>query len=393
MGKSDRHNILVLDVGTTGVKAFVFDRNLNPVVRVYEKLRKDFPKRGWVEQNPQELLAVSRKTLRAAVVKSGCNKDSFSGLGITNQRETTILWDKKTGQPVYPAIVWEDTRTKRFCSHLKKRAEALIRRKTGLPIDAYFSASKIRWILRKVPEAERLSEEKQLAFGTVDSWILWNFLENHPHRTDYTNASRTLLFNIKTLEWDKELLGLFHVPPYIIPQVRPSQSFFGILRKEIVGFPIPVLAVCGDQQASLYAAGTEKGTTKVTWGTGMFIMQILGRSFSTQELFFTTLVPDTHDPLYALEAKMDACGKQVETVLKNREELQRLLTKLAHRADKFFKYLPVQPKRLVIDGGVSREDRLPQIQSKVSGIPVQKQKIFDGTALGIAMLVQEQSRA
>lgn len=409
-------NLLVLDVGTTGVKAFVFDKNLDVVARIYKPLKKYFPKKGpagipggfdgvnWVEQKPQELLLVSKKALREAVRKSGVPKNSFLGLGVANQRETTILWDKKTGRPAYPAIVWEDTRTKKFCAGLQKKLKSRVRRKTGLSIDPYFSASKIWWILQNIPVARQLLRQGRLAFGTVDSWILWNFLNGSPHITDYTNASRTLLFNIKTFKWDKELLEIFQIPAGILPKVKPSQSFFGDLRKDILGFRVPVLAVCGDQQASMYAAlqsldkardkqslsgqaDTQKGVTKATYGTGTFIMQILGLRFRIREPFFTTIVPGKKRPIYALEAKIDCCGKKVESVLDKPKKLKAALTILTKVVNSHLKKLPQKPKELIVDGGVSQAEYLISTQANISGISVQRQKIFDGTALGSAKLM------
>ena len=214
---------LVLDVGTTGIKAFVFDEKFRQVTKVYQKLKKRFPRRGWVEQDPHELVEVSRQVLRQAIKESKAARADFLGLGITNQRETTILWDKKTGLPIYSAIVWEDTRTKNFCRWLQFFHGRTVLNKTGLPIDPYFSASKINWLLHHLPAAKILLDKKRLLFGTVDSWLLWNFCQGHPHLTDETNASRTLLFNLRTRRWDKELLKIFEVPAQILPPVqRPS---------------------------------------------------------------------------------------------------------------------------------------------------------------------------
>ncbi|TSC66186.1 MAG: Glycerol kinase [Candidatus Doudnabacteria bacterium Gr01-1014_77] len=203
---------LVLDIGTSGIKTFIFDTNLNPVIRTYERLKKKKTKHGWVEQDPKELLSTAITTLRKSVKKSGMAPTSFNSLGITNQRETTICWDKKTGSPVSPAIVWEDERTKKICTNLKRKYEKLVRTKTGLSINPYFSASKLSWILKNVPQAKKLAKKHNLAFGTVDTWLLWNLVEKSPHLTDYTNASRTLLFNIKTLKWDKQLMDIFNIP-------------------------------------------------------------------------------------------------------------------------------------------------------------------------------------
>ena len=379
----------MLDVGTTGVKAFVFDENLRVISRVYRPLKKYFPKKGWVEQDPKELLIVARKALRTAVAKNKITGSSYVGLGIANQRETTILWDKKTGDDVYPALVWEDTRTQTYCAALKKRYQKTIRQKTGLAIDPYFSASKIRWILTHVPRAQTLLKENRLAFGTVDSWVLWNLAEHTPHHTDYTNASRTLIFNIKTLRWDGMLLKIFGIPKRILPRALPSVSKFGALKKEVVGHPIPILMMCGDQQASMYAAGIRSGATKVTYGTGTFIMQVLGPRFKTHADFFTTLIPDGRKPRYALEAKIAGSGQEIENALRKHRALRPILKRLSSDVNAYLKKLPVPPKTLVIDGGATRDEYLRVAQSEISGVPVQKQKIFDGTALGVASRIRD----
>lgn len=385
-----KKNFLVLDVGTTGVKALVFDSFLNLTVRVYQPLKKSFPQPGWVEQSPQELVKTSRKALGQAIKQSGLSENDFVGLGIANQRETTILWNKRTGRPVYSAIVWEDNRTKGFCQGLKKEWEMIVRKKTGLTVDSYFSASKIHWMLKNSALAKRILKEKNLLFGTVDSWLLWNFTGQH--LTDYTNASRTLLFNIRTLKWDKELLEIFDIPRAVLPAVKSSRADFGVLNKDILGFSLPVLAICGDQQASFYAAraltSQKAKATKVTYGTGTFITQDLGQRFLLKESFFTTLVPNGQKPHYALEAKIARGGKEAEALMKQPDKLKKFLRQLALQADKYLKLLPRRPKEIVIDGGVSRFPDLARLQEKISGLSVTKQRTYDGTALGMALLLK-----
>jgi len=383
---NSKKHCVVLDVGTTGVKSLVFDNKFNVVARSYRKLSKFIPKRGWVEQNPKEILTASKSTLKEAVRKSGVRPQSIVGLGITNQRETTIIWDKRTGEPVYPAIVWQDVRTRSYCEK-KKRWEGFINKTTGLSIDPYFSATKIRWILKNVGGAKKLVQLKALNFGTVDTWVLWNLCEGNPHLTDYTNASRTLLFNIKKLKWDDKLLKIFYVPREILPKVKPSRSRFGKLNKNILGFSLPVLAMCGDQQASLYAISTRPGTTKVTYGTGTFVVQAMGRKFTKRKDLFTTLIPHARQPYYASEAKIDCCGAEVEKALHKKDKLQRVILRLAKKVDSVLKKLPQTPKELIIDGGVARDNYLLGAQSQISKIPVRRQKIHDGTSLGVAKLI------
>lgn len=399
--KKSKHYI-VLDIGTSGVKALVFDNKLKYVVyKAHQPLKRYFPKKGWVEQKPEELLTASKKALQEAVRKSGLTKNSFAGMGITNQRETTILWDEKTGKPVYPAIVWEDVRTRRYCQKLQKKFGKLAAQKAGVYYDPYFSASKIWWILKNVKKARKVLDQRGLLFGTVDTWVLWNFCEGRPHVTDYTNASRTLLFDIKKLSWDKELLRVFDIPAVVLPSVTSSQSNFGDLKKDVLGFYLPVLAVCGDQQASLYAVGTKPGITKVTYGTGAFMMQILGQDFWFKEPLFTTLTPgpNSEKPIYALEAKINACGKQVAELLgknkpgKNKaEEMKALLKKFAQAVNGYVKKLPQKPKNMVIDGGIAQIEYLANIQAEVSGLRVKRQKIYDGTAFGVAKLLKNYPR-
>lgn len=381
-------HFLVLDIGTTAIKACVFDSALNLAARTSYPLKKSFPQAGWVEQSPKELVKISQKALWKTFKASKLKPTDFLGLAVTNQRETTILWDKKTGLAVYPAIVWEDLRTRKFCQKLSTPYSRVVRQKTGLTIDSYFSATKIRWILDNVPAASKLAAAKQLLFGTVDAWILWNFTGQHA--TDYTNASRTLLFNIKTLQWDKELLEIFGVPAEILPKVKFSAANFGALKKDILGFSLPVLAVCGDQQASFYSAWRlakyPKAVTKVTYGTGTFIMQGLDKRFLLKDGLFTTLAPGHGRAQYVLEGKIARGGKQAEVVMNNPRQLHKFLQSLTKDVNVFLKKLPLQPEEIIIDGGVSRFPELAYLQARAGRAIVRKQKIYDGTALGAAML-------
>jgi len=381
-------NFLVLDVGTTGIKGFVFDSNLKPIAKSYYWLHKRFPKKGWVEQNPKELVDKSILALKKAIKISGVPIKSIVSFGITNQRETTILWDKKTGRPIYPAIVWEDVRTLAKTKNLSKKHNALVSKKTGLSINPYFSATKIAWILENAPKAKTLLEKDRILFGTVDTWILWNLSKDKNHITDYTNASRTLLFNIKNLTWDKDLLKIFKIPASILPETQPSGSLFGYLDKKVVGVSLPIRAMCGDQQASMYAAGTKPYTTKITYGTGTFMMQIIGPRFAQKKPFFTTLTATIGKPVYALEGKIDCCGNRVDVLLNKKLSLVPIISTLSKEVANKIKKLPHKPKKLFVDGGLTQAPALPSIQSKATGIPVVKQSIYDGTGLGIAKLLK-----
>lgn len=380
----------MLDVGTTGIKAFVFDGDCRVIAKAYQTIKKARPRRGWVEQDPMEILRVSIAVLRKAVKDSGIAPSSIRGMGITNQREATVLWKKTTGKPVYPIIGWEDSRTRRFCQTFSKRDQEAVRRMTGLPIDSYFSASKIHWILNRVQGTRELADDGDLAFGTVDSWLIWNLCEGRPHYTDETNASRTLLFNIHTRHWDGSLLKRFDVPKSVLPFVQPSRARFGVLDNMVLGADIPILAVCGDQQASTYAAirsASSRHSVKVTYGTGTFVVQVHGKSFFSHPPFFTTLVPDMTMASFALEGKIEGSSEAVTRLLGNSTKLRMYLKKLAEKADALIKQLPTQPKQIIADGGIARDGIIVGLQEEISGIPTCLQSTYDGTALGTALLV------
>lgn len=380
---------LVLDIGTTGIKAFVFDNDLNPIHKVYKRLNKAFPKRGWVEQSPTELVKKSEAALQEVVKEAKVPLISFSGLGITNQRETTIAWDEKTGKAIYPAIVWEDVRTRQRSKKFQEEIGEKIQDRTGLRVDPYFSATKMDWILENVPKAEKLAEKNRLRFGTVDSWVLWNLTQEKTHATDYTNASRTLLFNIKKLTFDPNLLQSFEIPKESLPEVQPSKSNFGTLKPGLLGAPLPVIAICGDQQSSMYAAGNTPGKTKVTFGTGTFLSQVVGPDFTIQKPFFTTLVHSKPKPNYMVEYKIDCCGRKVDELLEKGRSLNPTIRKLAKELKPLIAKLPHKPKEIIVDGGFTQAKDLVEIMTEILGVPIEKQRIYDGTALGVAKLMQE----
>lgn len=375
---------LVLDVGTSSIKAFVFDRSYACLAMSERKLAS-YRSGMRVEQDPREYVRLSRSVLRSAFQKSNIDP-SHLVMGITNQRETAVVWDKETGKPVYPAIVWQDRRTQKQCVSMKGYG-ARIRAKTGLELLPYFSAPKLQWILRYIQVTRALAKRHQLLCGTVDAWLMWNMLCDNPHVTDTTNASRTLLYDIHSLHWDEWLLKLFGVSRDMLPAAHPSRHTFGILRKDILGVEIPVEAVCGDQQASMAAAGLTRGTTKVTYGTGTFVMQSLGSTFAHRKGFFTTLIPHGRTPRYALEVKIDAGGADVEKVLGNQKKLHATLASLAQAVDDCLRRLPTKPRKIIIDGGVTRDGQMGIIQAEVSRVPVQALSTFRGTALGVAKLL------
>jgi glycerol kinase len=381
---------LVWDLGTTAVKAFVFNQKLALQAQARVLLRKIEKGRGQWEQDPQEILAVAKQAAAEALEKleQPARKYHWLGAGLANQRETVVVWDKGSGKPIYPAILWQDRRTLETCHYLQERFGAYVRSQTGLMVEPYFSASKLEWIIRQSRQARMQAEQGLVQGGTVDSWFMRNFLEGEPFLTDTTNASRTLLFNIRELEWEQELLNIFGIPRQMLAEVKPSAAQFGFLKEEVVGMRMPLLAVAGDQQASMYAAGHRRGVTKVTYGTGTFIMQYIGGTFSLENPFYTTLAVSTvPEPKYVVEAKIDWGGREVEAVLGNPTLLRRTLERLAREVDGYLKQLPLPPHEIFIDGGVTRDGLLAKIQAAVSHVYVREHPIFDGTALGIARLI------
>ncbi len=274
--------ILALDQGTTSSRAVLFDRAGLVVAVAQREFRQSFPQAGWVEHDANEIwqtqLAVARGVLAKAQIHADQVAHQVAAIGITNQRETTVLWDRKTGEPLAPAIVWQDRRTAGRCDALRAQGkEALIQKKTGLLLDAYFSATKLQWLLDHVPGARQRAEAGELAFGTIDSWLLWKLTGGRVHATDASNASRTLLFNIHTLAWDDELLKLFNVPRSVLPQVLPSSGELGVTDAELLGAAIPITGMAGDQQAATFGqACFSPGMAKTTYGTGCFMLMNTG---------------------------------------------------------------------------------------------------------------------
>ena len=270
--------ILAFDAGTTSSRAIVFDRKGEIRSVAQKEFNQYFPQSGWVEHCPNEIWSSQAAVAAEAIAQMGINGKNIAAIGITNQRETTIVWDKKTGEPVYNAIVWQDRRTSEYCDGLKERGLLpYIREKTGLMIDAYFSATKIRWILENVEGARERAENGDLAFGTVDSWLVWQLTRGERHITDVSNASRTMLYNINTLEWDEDLLELFGIPKSMMPAVCASSELYGHTKTTIFASKVPISGIAGDQQAALFGQMcTEPGMTKNTYGTGCFILMNTG---------------------------------------------------------------------------------------------------------------------
>lgn len=316
--------ILALDQGTTSSRAILFDREARIVGTAQKEFTQIFPKAGWVEQNPMEIWGSQSGVAREVLDVSSVTADEIAAIGITNQRETTVLWDKQTGKPLYNAIVWQCRRTAKYCDELKDRGlEEVVKAKTGLVIDAYFSASKIRWILDHVEGAREKAERGEVLFGTVDTWLIWNLTGGKSHVTDMSNASRTMLFNIATKQWDEELLKEFDIPLSILPEVRESKSIFGSTSAPLFGgHEIPIAGVLGDQQAALFGQCCfEEGMAKNTYGTGCFMLMNTGehRIESNYGLLTTIAWSMDNKVRYALEGSIFIAGAAVQWL---RDELR-----------------------------------------------------------------------
>ncbi|MFT3663583.1 glycerol kinase GlpK [Piscinibacter sp.] len=275
--------ILALDQGTSSSRSIVFDAQGRIVALAQREFRQIYPQPGWVEHDPKEIWATQLATAREALAKAGLKAADIASIGITNQRETTLVWNRRTGEPVYNAIVWQDRRAEPTCAALRAQGlEALFRRKTGLIVDAYFSGTKLKWILDEVPGARAAAEAGELAFGTVDSWLMWQLTGGAVHATDVSNASRTLMLDVHTNRWDDELLKILAVPREVLPEVRPSSHVYGHARAELLGASLPIGGVAGDQQSALFGQACFKaGLAKNTYGTGCFMLMHTGTRFQT----------------------------------------------------------------------------------------------------------------
>ena len=308
--------ILSIDQGTTSSRSILFDLKGRKVFSSQYEFQQIFPKPGWVEHNPEEIWKVTLKTIKESIKKSKKLKAKIISIGITNQRETTILWDKKTGKPIYNAIVWQDRRTSKICENLKKRKlENLFRHKTGLFIDPYFSATKVKWILDNVSISKKLLKNKQLMFGTIDTFLIWRLTNKKHHFTDATNASRTMMYNINSNKWDDEILKKLNISKYILPKVKNSADDFGTTSKKIIGEEIPINAVLGDQQAAAVGqACFDKGSVKSTYGTGAFAIINTGNKkiLSKNKLLTTICYRLKNKNTYALEGSIFIAGAGVQ---------------------------------------------------------------------------------
>ena len=308
------NGILAIDQGTTSSRAIIFSKSGKKLISSQLEFKQFFPKNGWVEHNPNEIWSTTIKVTKNVLLKSKKLKINIKALGITNQRETTVCWDKRTGEPVYNAIVWQDRRTENYCKKIKKK-EKLIRKKTGLFLDPYFSATKIKWIIDNVPKAKKLFKKNELLFGTIDSFLIWKLTNGKIHATDATNASRTMLFNITSNKWDKDILKIFNLNEKILPTVKNSADDFGFTSEKIVGQKIKISAVLGDQQAAAIGqACFEKGSVKSTYGTGAFLLMNTGEKkiMSKNKLITTICYRINNKTTYALEGSIFIAGAGVQ---------------------------------------------------------------------------------
>lgn len=440
--------ILSFDAGTTSSRAIVFNHSGEIRSVAQREFTQIFPHSGWVEHDPHEIWSSLASVAAEAITKIGINGKMIAGIGITNQRETTIIWDRKTGDPVYNAIVWQDRRTAEYCDKLKE-AELIpfIKDKTGLIIDAYFSATKVKWILDNVEGARERAEKGELAFGTVDSWIVWQLTRGERHVTDVTNASRTMLFNIHTLEWDEDLLKLFDIPRALLPEVASSSEIYGHTKTTIFAHEVPISGIAGDQQAALFGQMCIKpGMVKNTYGTGCFILMNTGNKpvLSKNNLLSTIAWKIGSEVTYALEGSIFMGGATVQWlrdglgIIKSSSEIEALAKQVPDNGDVYFvpaltglgapywdQYARgtitgisrgttaahiaraalegiayqsmdvinamildagIGLKELRVDGGASRNNLLMQFQSDVLSQRVIRPKSIETTALGAAYL-------
>ncbi len=325
--------ILSIDQGTTSSRAILFDLDSQVVASCQQEFEQIFPDDGWVEHNPEDIWRSTLQSVKSVIEKSAAPADIVA-IGITNQRETTLIWDRTTGKPLYNAIVWQDRRTARYCERLREQGlESLVSSKTGLLLDPYFSATKINWILDNVGDARKKAENGQLAFGTVDTFLIWRLTSGRCHLTDATNASRTLLYNIHSGEWDKELLQLFDIPESLLPQVRNCADEFGVTDASILGREIPICGVAGDQQSALIGQACFKsGMVKSTFGTGCFMIMNTGDTpvRSSNRLLTTIAYQLDNETSYALEGSIFNAGTVIQwlrdglEIIKSTDEMNRL---------------------------------------------------------------------
>ncbi len=332
----DKQYILALDEGTSSAKALIFDSEPRIVSKGKCKFTQYYPEAGWVEHDPEEIWQAQKKAVKDALKKGDVDLSNIDSIGVTNQRETTVLWDKESGEPVNRALVWQDRRTSEMIDELSEEEKRLIKEKTGLVPDSYFSASKIKWLLDNDEEVKRKTEKEEILFGTVDSYLIYRLTGGEVHATDHSNASRTMLYNINELEWDDELLDIFNIPKEILPEVRESSDHYGLTSKDIIGEKIPITGCAGDQQAALFGQCCfERGMVKNTYGTGNFVLMNVGKEPIQSENLLTTIAWTLDGEVtYALEGSVFISGAGLEwlqesiDLLEDPAEAERLATSI-----------------------------------------------------------------
>ncbi len=437
--------ILAVDQGTTSSRAILFNEKGEIVGLRQKEFTQHFPKSGWVEHDPEEIWSTQSEVIRSVVTDSGVSAKDIAAIGITNQRETAVVWDAETGEPIYNAIVWQDKRTSDYCEELKsKNLEDKIREKTGLVIDSYFSGTKVNWILENVSGARERAKAGKLRFGTIDTWLIWKMTGGEKHVTDYTNASRTLMYNIRKREWDQDLLNELKVPQSMLPEVCPSSFHFGDFT--LKGTKIPIMGVAGDQQAALFGqACYNPGDAKNTYGTGCFMLMNMGNEciVSKNGLLTTMACSLDEKPVYALEGSIFIAGAAVQwlrdalRVIDSASDSEYFASKVeedqvylvpafaglgapywdqysrgaifgltrdtgkSHIVRAALESIAFQTKdvlnamkedsgieidSLMVDGGATANNLLMQFQSDILGIDVDRPEITESTALGAAFL-------
>ena len=437
--------ILSLDQGTTSSRAIIFNHSGKIVSIAQKEFKQHYPQAGWVEHDPMEIWSSQATVLTEAIIKAGLKPSDISAIGITNQRETTIVWDRNSGKPVHNAIVWQDRRTASFCDGIRQQHGSKIQQKTGLIVDAYFSASKIKWILDNIEGAREKAEMGMLAFGTVDSWLIWNLTAGKIHVTDVTNASRTMIYNINTMLWDEELLELFTIPVSMLPDVRSSSEVYGETAGKIIASKIPIAGIAGDQQAALFGQMcTQKGMVKNTYGTGCFMLMNIGdKPVLSKNNLVTTIAWQLNGKTeYALEGSIFIAGAVVQWlrdelgIIPSSKDIESLARKVedsngvylvpafaglgapywnqhargtivgltrgtskAHIARAALESIAFQTmdvlksmeadssssiRELRVDGGATTNNLLMQIQADILGVKVVRPEITETTAMGAA---------
>jgi glycerol kinase len=442
-----KDHLLALDQGTSSSRAIVFHRDGRIVAMAQREFRQIYPQPGWVEHDANEIWATQQAVALEALFKARLSAVDIAAIGITNQRETTLLWNRRTGEPIANAIVWQDRRTAAYCEQLRAQGlEPAVQRTTGLRIDPYFSGTKLRWLLDQVPGAHALAAQGELAFGTVDSWLLWKLTGGRVHATDVSNASRTMLFDIRHNRWDEGMLAALHIPASVLPKVHPSSFVFGETTKALFGAEVPIAGIAGDQQSALFGQACFKpGLAKNTYGTGCFMLMHTGSELraSTNGLLTTSAAQPSTTPEYALEGSVFIGGAVVQWLrdglkaIAGSGQVQALaesvpdaggvmfvpaftglgapywnadargaivgLTRgstVAHIARAALESIAFQSAALLqamsrdampvaelrVDGGASVNDLLMQFQADLLGIPVVRPKVIETTALGAAYL-------